>query len=335
MTPRAWSARLLVGLALATSLLAIPLLATAEAAPAQQDTGPTTVSFTFTGGYRGQEAAARILARHDVAGTFYVSSRFVGLPDYLDAADLRAISASGSEIGGGTTRHQDLATMPAERVLQEVCADRSNLSSRGFPMTSFAYPHGSWTYTAQTAVQRCGYNSARGLAQLRVSDSHCSACPPSESLPPLNVYDLRTTSPDADVTALEQTIARAQSAGGGWVVVALDHVCGCPDLGRDALSPREFERLVRWVTHRPGLHVRTVDDVVGGSVRPVPPVLTVETTRAAALQQDKAIPLSRRPAWTVFGVGIGQVQILFSGLLLAAAVVATYRVSTRGSRYGR
>ena len=335
MTPRAWLARLLVGLALATSLLANPLLSTAEAATAQQDTSLTTVSFTFTGGYRGQERAARVLARHDVAGTFYVSSRLVGLPDYLEAVDLRAIAASGSEIGGGTARHQDLSTMSAKRVLQEVCADRSLLSSWGFPMTSFAYPHGSWTYTAQTAVQKCGYNSARGLAQLRVSDSHCSACPPSESLPPLNVYDLRTTSPDAGVAALERTIAHAQSAGGGWVVVALDHVCGCPDLGRDALSPRELERLVRWVSHRPGVQVRTVNEVVGGSVRPVPPVPAAETTRAMAFQQDEAVPLSRRPAWTVLGIGIGQVQILFSGLLLAAAVVATYRVSTRGSRYGR
>lgn len=325
-----WLVRLLAGLVLAT-----PLLAAAGPATAREQSTPTTVSFTFTGGYRGQETAARILARHDVAGTFYVSSRFVGLPDYLDAVDLRAIAASGSEIGGGSVRHRDLATMSEEQVLQEVCADRAALSSFGFPVTSFAYPYGSWTYTAQTAVQNCGYNSARGLAQLRVSDSHCSACPASESLPPLNAYDLRTTSPGADVADLEATIAHAQGAGGGWVVVALDRVCACPDLHRDALSPGDFERLVRWVSDRPGVQVRTVTEVVGGSVRPVPPVPANEATRATAFHQDETVPLSRRPAWTVLGVGIGQVQILFSGLLLATAVVATYRVSTRGSRYGR
>ena len=330
MTLRTWLARLLVGLILPT-----PLLTAAQPATAQEHSTPTTVSFTFTGGYRGQETAARILARHDLAGTFYVSSRFVGLPDYLDAADMRAIAASGSEIGGGTVSHQDLATMTGQHVVQEVCADRSALSSWGFPVTSFAYPYGSWSYTAQTAVQKCGYNSARGLAQLRVSERHCSACPASESLPPLNAYELRTTSPGAGVADLERTIAQAHGAGGGWVVVALDHVCDCPDLGPDALSLREFEGLVRWVSNQPGVQIRTVNHVIGGSVRPVPPAPAAERTQATTFHRDAAIPLSRRPAWTVLGIGIGQVQILFSGLLLATAFVATYRMSTRGSRYGR
>jgi hypothetical protein len=58
-------------------------------------------------------------------------------------------------------------------------------------------------------------------------------------------------------------------------------------------------------------------------------------TPAAESQREGALPLSRRPAWTVLGVGIGQVHILFTGLLIATVFVATYRVSTRGSRYGR
>src|SRR4051794_23469297 len=91
-------ARLLVGLALVT-----PLLAGANPAVAQDNpTTSTTVSFTFTGGYRGQEAAAHTLVRDDMQGTFYLSSGLIGLPDYLDKADVRSIAASGREIGGGT-----------------------------------------------------------------------------------------------------------------------------------------------------------------------------------------------------------------------------------------
>jgi peptidoglycan/xylan/chitin deacetylase (PgdA/CDA1 family) len=329
MKRRASVARLLAGLAFVPSLVA-PV---GPAAAQDHRPTPTTVSFTFTGGYRGQETAAEILAHHDMRGTFYVSSRFIGLPAYLEADDLRSIAASGSEIGGGTVSHDDLARKTEKQVLHEVCADRSTLSSWGYPVTSFAYPYGSWTYAGQAAAQECGYNSARGLAQLRVSNTHCSACPPSESVPPLNAYELRTTSPGASEADLERVIAHAQDSGGGWILVALDHVCRCPDRQGEAITPQQFERLVRWVSDRPAIRVRTVNQVVGGSVRPAAPAAL--NTEAAAAQQVDARPLSRRPAWTVFGVGIGQVQILFSGLLVATAVVGTYRVATKRSRYGR
>jgi len=322
--------RLLVGLVLVT-----PLFAGVDPAVAQDHpTTSATVSFTFTGGYRGQETAAHILARHDMQGTFYISSRLIGLPDYLDKADVRSIAASGSEIGGGAVSHRDLSTMTDQQVLKEICADRWALSSWGFPVTSFAYPHGSWTYAAQAATQKCGYNSARGLAELRVSNTHCNACPASESLPPLNAYELRTTSPRATVADLERAITRAQGSGGGWILVALDHVCRCPERGDGALTPEQFEQLVRWVSARRAVGVRTVNQVVEGSVRPVPPASTAQMTQATDTPRD-AGPLSERPAWTVLGIGIGQVQILFSGLLMATAVVGTYRVATRGSRYGR
>jgi peptidoglycan/xylan/chitin deacetylase (PgdA/CDA1 family) len=331
MNSAASAARLLVGFALVILLFASPAPASAETSGRKP---PTTVSFTFTGGYRGQEVAGAILARHNMTATFYVSSRFVGLPAYLGARDLRSIAASGSEIGGGTLSHQDLATQTDEQVVREICADRSTLSSWGFPVTSFAYPYGSWTYAGQAAAQKCGYNSARGLAELRISDTHCSACPASESAPPLNAYDLRTTSPGATVADLEKVIGHAQQSGGGWLIVALDQVCRCPDRGDRALSPAQFEQLVRWVSRRPDTRVRTVNQVIGGSVLPVAAVAAGQRTQEAHSRED-AIPLSRRPAWTVLGVGIGQVQILFSGLAMATAVVGTYRVATRGSRYGR
>jgi hypothetical protein len=168
-----------------------------------------------------------------------------------------------------------------------------------------------------------------------VSNTHCSACPPSESLPPRNAYELRTTSSRATVAGLERAISRAQESGGGWVLVALDHLCRCPDRGDGALTPEQFEQFVRWVSARPGVGVRTVNQVVGGSVRPVPPASTAQMTQGTDTHHDDASPLSQRPAWTVLGVGIGQVQILFSGLLMATGVVGTYRVATRGSRYGQ
>lgn len=315
-------------------ILAAVLLAPARAGAVDRAAASTTVSFTFTGGYRGQEAAAQVLARHHLNGTFYVSSHFVGLPDYLSIHELRALSASGSEIGGGATRHQDLAGMPMDQVLAEVCDDRVALASWGFPVRSFAYPYGSGTYAAQAAVKRCGYNSARGVAQLRVSDTHCTACPTAESVPPLNPYNLRTTSPGTTVEELTRVIARAQHLGGGWVVVALGPVCDCPDRA-GSVSSAQLEELVRWVASRsPRLQVRTVGQVVGGPVRETVAVSALRPARSSAVPTP-ARSLSQMPAWRILGAEIGQVQILLTGMLSAVVLVVAYRLGTRGSRYAR
>jgi hypothetical protein len=44
-------------------------------------------------------------------------------------------------------------------------------------------------------------------------------------------------------------------------------------------------------------------------------------------------PLSKVPAWEVAGIGIGQSQILFIGVILTVAIVVTYRLASRKSRY--
>src|SRR4051794_3171954 len=284
-----------MGIAMVTS--AAPASAASDGAPV------TTVSLTFTGGYRGQQVAAAILNRHGMAGTFYVSSHYVGMADYMSVRDLRAIARSRSEIGGGTVSHHDLATMSAATVRVEVCNDRAALRAWGFPATSFAYPYGSWTYDGQLAAKSCGYNSARGLARLRVSATHCGGCPTSEGVPPLDVYDIRTTSPGSSIAELERAVERAEHAGGGWVPLALSHVCVCPEKGRAAITPAELERLVTWLGRRsPTTEVRTVDQVVGGPVRAA--VAVAVPSRSATPRTAGAAPPSRRAAGAPGGVGL-------------------------------
>lgn len=294
-----------------------------------------TVSFTFTGGYRGQEQAATLLADHGMAGTFYVSSGYIGRPAYLSRHDLRTIHAAGSEIGGGTVTHRDLSAISPDTVLREVCHDRATLSSWDIPVSSFAYPHGTWTYETQVAVQACGYNSARGIAELRVSDHHCAGCPSSESLPPRNPYDLKTVSPQATVAQVEAMIRVAAAEGGGWVPVALSHFCACSGEGEGGIRADHLDELVRWVAAQPFVTVRTVDEVVGGTVRPVVRAPAPPATASAAGAPTSNRDLSRMPAWVVLGQGIGQAEIIFTGLLLACLAVAAYRLTTRGRRYDR
>jgi len=40
-------------------------------------------------------------------------------------------------------------------------------------------------------------------------------------------------------------------------------------------------------------------------------------------------------AWRIFGVGIGQSEIIGFGLLLGVIAVIGYRIRTQGKRYGR
>lgn len=43
--------------------------------------------------------------------------------------------------------------------------------------------------------------------------------------------------------------------------------------------------------------------------------------------------LSSHAAWTIFGVGVGQAQIVGTGITLAIVLVVGYRLLTRGRRY--
>ena len=95
---------------------------------------------------------------------------------------------------------------------------------------------------------------------------------------------------------------------------------------------------MEWVTKRPPTTtVRTVDQVMGGPLKPVvgDPVERLVPDPSAAIGVSGRDPLSKRPAWTVYGIGIGQSQIIFIGVTLTAAIIVTYRVATRGNRYAR
>jgi len=293
----------------------------------------TTVSFTFTGSYNGQDAAASILAGHGLAGTFYVNSGYLDYPGYLSVDQLRSITRAGSEIGGGSLKNTDLATMSREEVHETVCDDRATLTALGLPVTSFAYPRGRWTYDAQLAAHECGYNTGRQIAGLKVSEDHCPACPLAENIPAANAYQVRTTSPGSRVSDLKSLVERAELHGGGWLVLAFSNVCICPERS-GAITPYRLDEFARWISERPSVSVRTVDQVVGGELRdavgtPLERFMPRPSPRATP------VPLSRIPAWTVLGVQVGQAQILLTGLLLSVAVVMTYRVATRSNRYGK
>jgi hypothetical protein len=111
-------------------------------------------------------------------------------------------------------------------------------------------------------------------------------------------------------------------------------VCVCPD-DHDAITPNDFSAFVRWLKTRPDVTVKTVDEVMGGTLKPVvgSPLKRLVPDPSSAISQQE--PLSRKPAWSILGFGIGQAQIIFTGVVVSVAMVLTYRAATKANRHAR
>jgi len=215
---------------------------------------------------------------------------------FRSRANLDTLKARGHEIGGHTVSHQSLPSLSADEQNRQICMDRNTLLSWGFAVTSFAYPFVEFDASTEALAQSCGYNSARSVGDIR-SPFSCTGCPTAETVPPADPYALRT--PD-DIESnwtlanLQNLITRAES-NGGWLILNLHHVCAtnCPAA---SISPTTLDRFLAWLQPRSGptirTTVRTVQQVVGGAVRPAvaatpppaPGAPGVNTVRNASLE---------------------------------------------------
>ncbi|WP_353987882.1 polysaccharide deacetylase family protein [Ruicaihuangia caeni] len=232
----------------------------------------TVVSLTFDDGWEGQADAGKVLDRHGVRGTFFVSSGVIGRPGYLTRTQLRQLSSAGHEIGGHSVSHPDLVTLDSEELARQICKDRSTLLSWGFKVRSFAYPFARTNEQVERQAQSCGYNSARMLGGLE-SRSDCKGCGFAEAIPPSNPFHTRALNQhDASWTLqdLQDAVARAEQVG-GWLQLTFHHVCDV-SCGELSITTKQLDEFVGWLTARSGSGgtiVATVGDVIGGEVRPV------------------------------------------------------------------
>ncbi len=127
----------------------------------------TVISMTFDDGWANNATAASLLAGYGMRGTFYVNTNTVGTSGYLTWAELAAMDARGSEIGGHSLDHADLTSLDSVEARRQVGEDRASLTARGFDALSFAYPFGESNSAVQRLVRDCGYQSARGAFGLR------------------------------------------------------------------------------------------------------------------------------------------------------------------------
>src|SRR3984893_2298211 len=149
----------------------------------------TVVSFTFDDGDADQMAAARVLHRYGMSGTFYIITGAVGAPNYMTLYDLHTLAAEGDEVTGHTVSHLEVSHVTAAEARRQVCDGRNTLIRWGFLSTSFAFPGGSYSPATEVIVRECGFNSARTVIGLR--SPGCPHCTAAETIPPKNPYAIR------------------------------------------------------------------------------------------------------------------------------------------------
>ena len=275
-------------------------------APPPAAAATTVVSLTFDDGSWTQWSARQTLRDHNMRATFYVNS---GLTTdqpggwRMTWSQLRDLAADGHEIGGHGLTHPDFTQLTPEAQRREACDDRTNLLNRGFsPVASFAYPYARYSQSAMSAVQQCGYTSARTVHRLR--SSYCNVvvglgiallslpralaavahpavgrvrdhvglggrptCPVAETIPPLNPFATRTPPDIRSTTTLammQSYVTQAENNGGGWVQLVFHEFDAA---GEFSTSLAQLVAFLDWLQPRAanGTVVRTVAEVMGAT----------------------------------------------------------------------
>ncbi|GGS60680.1 hypothetical protein GCM10010156_19260 [Planobispora rosea] len=241
--------------------------------PAQAtDAKPRTiVALTFDDGDATHLAAARMLQKRGMRGTFYINSGTVGGEDKLTGRQLAAIAKAGHEIGGHTLNHTRLTELLPEQQRAQICDDRRALMKRGYKVTTLAYPFGVADADARRTARLCGYGAARQVGGLK--QWGCPGCPAAETLPPADRWAIRTPrsfEEDTEVRQMKQLVLNAEKAGGGLVPLVFHRVCD--DCGLYSTPPERLGEFLDWLASRKsrGTVVRTMAEVAGGKPRPAP-----------------------------------------------------------------
>ena len=249
-----------------------------EPVPAVIPPGSTIVTITFADTLKTQTRVGPLFARYGMRATFYLNSGRIGRSSRdLTLEDVRALAAAGHEIGSHTVNHVELDTVSASVARREICDDRAALMRLGFPVTSFAYPSSSDTPTARQIVIDCGFNNARATGGIK--NPYGSSTTPAESIPPVDVYLIRTPPSVRDywtLADLQSLVLQAEAVGGGWMMISLHGLCGSTkpcDVSTD-VNEALLESFLAWLAPRSarGTFVMTPHEVIGGPVKP--PVLS-------------------------------------------------------------
>lgn len=126
------------------------------------------ISITFDDGFKNNFLEALpILKKYNMKATFYVSSGFINMPDFMTSADLLEIQNLGNEIGSHGDTHPNLVFSFGKKRKEEIFDSKKKLESFGVKIDTFAYPYGWHNKKIRQHVKESGYKGARAFRPYR------------------------------------------------------------------------------------------------------------------------------------------------------------------------
>jgi peptidoglycan/xylan/chitin deacetylase (PgdA/CDA1 family) len=122
------------------------------------------IALTFDDGNENAYTRAfPILQKYNFIGTAYIVYNYIGVTNYMDKAQIRELYQAGWEIGSHSISHVDL-TKRTDRQEDEIIESKLKLQTLlDVPISTFAYPFGSYDTLSLYYMDFAGYIAAVGL----------------------------------------------------------------------------------------------------------------------------------------------------------------------------
>jgi peptidoglycan/xylan/chitin deacetylase (PgdA/CDA1 family) len=210
------------------------------------------VTLTFDDGWTSQYTNAfPLLKKYGLKATFYIlSGELTDQPDYMTAAQVKALYAGGNEIASHTVNHPDLTTLGATKLNNQLLNSQTKLQSViGAAVLNFASPYGAYNATTITAIKKY-YKSHRS------TDVGYNT---KDNFDPYNlrVQNIYSTTTPAQVQAWVDQAAKDKT----WLILVYHEVANTPVDPTDDLyttKPADLDAEMSIVKNS-GLGVVTID----------------------------------------------------------------------------
>lgn len=196
------------------------------------------VSFTFDDFPRTAVSnGARLLERHGVRGTFYLTGSYCGrvvddVPQFHEE-DLAALAGAGHEIGCHTFTHPRVSTLSVAALNREIELNVAFLARHrpGTEFRTFAYPFGDFSFTATLRLQSRFAGCRSSLQGLNIETADLGR------LRSVRLYD-RLIGPEEVLDLIKQAVART-----AWLIFYTHDVTETPS--SFGCTPSLFEHAVK------------------------------------------------------------------------------------------